>query len=479
MAKKLQKLINIFCWVPFVISFAGYFYMDGGEGVDALSAWEAVYASLALYFINPVADNQNFLIMTGKFLSLIVTTSVLLSAITFFMGSFSKWWKRHYKDSAAIYTDCELGKTVCAGCKHGFISDNADDGSLEFEKTNNHFLIFSDDKKAVKLLNSADDLPTDKNVYVLLNEIDTGLLNSKKHNIHYFNINDIIAREYWKQYNLYDDIKGEDKRFKIAILGFDPIGKHIFKQAFLSNIYDLDQSIEYHIWGADPFYKDFLNGLNCANNDKIVIHEGDWINEVSEIIKADRVIVTAENDINAIQILIGASPTLKIHAFSREGDAFAKIFENDNIRSFGDISLVLNEKTIKSEQTYLLAKLFNYDYHVSFGGGEFKEDYESEMESLWQELSPFKRSSSVARADFYWIEKRKKEEGTPEEKIWEMEHIRWCRFHYISFWHYGAEKSEKNRTHPLLVDFKDLPYSEQKKDGITCKHLEEVIDKLI
>ena len=128
------------------------------------------------------------------------------------------------------------------------------------------------------------------------------------------------------------------------------------------------------------------------------------------------------------------------------------MFESNHICSFGNVSSILNEKTIKSEQTYLMAKLFNYDYYIRANKTEMSSDYEKEMNEQWQKLSGFKRNSSIARADFYWIEKRKK---------------------------YGPQKDEERKTHPLLVDFSDLPYSEKEKDGIHNGKIMKMIEQFL
>ena len=307
------------------------------------------------------------------------------------------------------------------------------------------------------------------------------MLSARDENIHYFNINEILAREFWKTHNLYEDINNEfaGKKYKIGMIGFDSLGKSIFKQAYLNNIYSLNQCIEYHIWGADAYQITFLESLNLVNSDHIIVHREEWLEAVNTITDMNRVIISQENDINAIQVLIGANPLLNIFAFSKSGENFSKMFESNHICSFGNVSSILNEKTIKSEQTYLMAKLFNYDYYIRANKTEMSSDYEKEMNEQWQKLSGFKRNSSIARADFYWIEKRKKNEGTSEEDIWEMEHIRWCRFHYINHWVYGPQKDEERKTHPLLVDFSDLPYSEKEKDGIHNGKIMKMIEQFL
>lgn len=87
MIAKIEKIIKWFFWVPFVLAFIGYFWADGGAGCVNLSVVEALYASAALYFVNPVADNANTWILTAEVLAIIVTTSVIISVVSALFGN--------------------------------------------------------------------------------------------------------------------------------------------------------------------------------------------------------------------------------------------------------------------------------------------------------------------------------------------------------------------------------------------------------
>ena len=114
------------------------------------------------------------------------------------------------------------------------------------------------------------------------------------------------------------------------MIGFDSLGKSIFKQAYLNNIYSLTQCIEYHIWGADAYQITFLESLNLVNSDHIIVHREEWLEAVNTITDMNRVIISQENDINAIQVLIGENPLLNIFAFSKSGENFSKMFSSMN-----------------------------------------------------------------------------------------------------------------------------------------------------
>ena len=50
-----------------------------------------------------------------------------------------------------------------------------------------------------------------------------------------------------------------------------------------------------------------------------------------------------------------------------------------------------------------------------------------------------------------------------------LEHIRWCRYHYLNNWEYGVPPDGKNkdidkRIHKDLIDYEELTAEEKKKD---------------
>ena len=55
------------------------------------------------------------------------------------------------------------------------------------------------------------------------------------------------------------------------------------------------------------------------------------------------------------------------------------------------------------------------------------------------------------------------------EKLAELEHIRWCRYHYLNNWHYGIPENGKTkdlekRIHCDLVPYSDLNEEAKERD---------------
>ena len=55
------------------------------------------------------------------------------------------------------------------------------------------------------------------------------------------------------------------------------------------------------------------------------------------------------------------------------------------------------------------------------------------------------------------------------ELLSELEHIRWCRYHYLNNWRYGVPENGKRKypvqkIHADLVTYRDLTEGEKEKD---------------
>ena len=136
-----------------------------------------------------------------------------------------------------------------------------------------------------------------------------------------------------------------------------------------------------------------------------------------------------------------------------------------------DLSLLLEDTM------YLRAKRINLRYAHLYQG---TEETEKNMETEWNKLDTFTRYSNISAADYHEMRLMmlkaqglpdRTEELTPEtmELLAELEHIRWCRYHYLNNWRCGQPDNGKNkdpeqRIHTLLYPYGELPEAEKEKD---------------
>lgn len=487
---KLLHAIKEKCpWISYVLSVVPFVVGCIGYAKEGLSFWETVYAALAVYFVNPVNDMTNGYILFAEITSVLVVASIILSVLRYAYSKMGHFFIRLSKDATVVYTDNEMGQAVGETVRHGYVmyTDPDDDenkiNKLKAEKVRNHIVMFTDDMDNVSFISKNEKKLQGDNVYLMLRDVDPTLLDAvdeSKMNLHFFNVYDVLARDYWKKYNLYDRRKGT---IKIAIIGFDQVGNAIFKYGYLNNIFSLVQSVEYHIWGASPAEVAFLNTLHTMNDDKIIVHDRGWEEDIEDLAQMDRVIYTfLDGTIELIQFVLYVNPLAEIHCYSDTPAGLAKLYLSDKIVAFGDMKEILTEESIENERLYRQGKLFNYDYSLRYSNSQPAQDFEEAAEREWKKLNGFFKSSNIARADHYWIEQRLKADGEfdeDSEDAWRIEHIRWSRFYYVNHWTYAKERDNARRKHHLLVPYEELEYSEKAKDGIYSDVLRAEIDKLV
>ena len=125
----------------------------------------------------------------------------------------------------------------------------------------------------------------------------------------------------------------------------------------------------------------------------------------------------------------------------------------------------------------LRAKQINLRYSHLYNG---TEETPENMEKEWSSLDSFTRYSNISAADYHKIRldvmaqqclPQSADDLSPAdlEQLSELEHIRWCRYHYLNNWKQGTPvnnrvKDPVHRTHSLLRPYDTLPESEKEKN---------------
>ena len=102
------------------------------------------------------------------------------------------------------------------------------------------------------------------------------------------------------------------------------------------------------------------------------------------------------------------------------------------------------------------------------------------LEQEWSRLDGFTRYSNVSAADYHemrlrmldtlgWPADGEKLSAAQLEYLAELEHIRWCRYHYLNNWRWGkpengARKDPAKRIHADLIPYGELSDQEKQKD---------------
>lgn len=478
MKKKIYTVLLFVAMLTFGLT--GYYFSQGLRSFSDF--YEAIYATIALCFVNPVSDVNNGYVYAAKALGVVVAASIILSFLKSISAALAHRLVAFHKDSTAVYTDSEYGELAAENLAHGFISTK----ESGVEKTKCHIVMYEDDEKNINFYSA--NMNKKGKFYVLLNDMDTTLFGGDfGNNACFFNINEMLARKYWRENSFYEDIKTK-KDLKVAIVGCGKVGRAIFKYGFLNNIYALDQHIEYHLWGCTPEdAKFFGSDLATDNDDCVIAHDEDYHFAYDTLKEMDRIIIADIDDkMYVLQQLLYKSNDLNIHIYAGKESSYSFLAAK-NVKAFGDIKNILTEDNIKKDNLYRMGKLFNYDYTLSTSGGDsasqtgISEKLEQDMEEAWRKLSGFHKASSLARADHYWIERQLKLDGIPftDEDFMRMEHLRWDRFHFANHWTYDPVRDNSKRKHHLLVPFDKLSDKDKSKDAVNSKILLDEIERIV
>ena len=479
--KLFEKLLKRFFWVPLILGVIGY-YVEG-----EMDIWHCIYASMALYFVNPINDMDNVAILIAEILAVLVTTSVVLSILGSVVKYLGRFFIRLSDDATVVYGDSIYAESLSDRLHRGYHVQSP----KAPEKVRDHILMYEKDTDALRFLEQYRDRLKDDRVYLILNTADTYLLaDTKGTGIHYQSLSELCARRFWRQYDLYDRVVNEKKSVRIAIIGTGSVGMSIFRYGYLNNVYTTTQHIEYHIFGANAAQKCELKKLVMVNDDAIFCHDEEYF-EYDGLSEMDMCIVSSsdsgvkgavgedDEDIAIILARLLHYPSRSIIYVYEEGNLkYEDIYASDRIVTFGAIDDLLTEDGIKNEPLDLAAKLFNYDYELRAAGEQSKDNYVEEAEKYWQGLNGFFRGSNVARADHHYIEMKREAEGAEDEEIWDVEHTRWCRYYYINGWEYNEKRDNSMKKHHLLIPYDELELSEKKKDGIYDERLKKEIERI-
>lgn len=292
-------------------------------------------------------------------------------------------------------------------------------------------------------------------------------------NICFFHPYDSCARSYWSNHPLMSDEK------TIVIIGFGNYGMSMLERAILTNIYEAESAVSYHIFGD---YERFLRihsnldavfGVNEAREgrDSLFFHDESWAEAHDLIACADRIIICEDSDEAGWDIL------WKIRRYyGNKGRIDLR-----NSRKAPGISYFGGDDEIFTVDQIVRAKL---NYTARLMNDLYRRSVENSLD--WNELSDALKQSKIAVADHLYVKLgiltgdrhfgeidgrlcRKAYDAYLEaasdpdglDRLRHIEHERWMRFYCYYNWKYGPEKNVELREDPLIMDYDRLDDSQK------------------
>ena len=430
--KIIPFFLGIYCYYPF--------FLKNGTSIYPFA--DSIYSSLKLYYgCVESGVSVGIELQIARFLALAATLSILINAFNKLQDILNRA-KLISHDTAVVY-----GSSVYAEYLYNSLprSQRVKGGSEVIDHAEKYILMFSSDKENLGFYNDNYGRLAGKKIYLLLESTTRQCIDDPK--ITVFSIAENCARQYWKQFPV-------ERSEKIAVIGFGSVGQNILTFGLQMNLIDPKQHFEYHIFGDASDFRKMHTELNTMLPDEIIFYD-EGIGSINDLSDFDRVIICGdenENITTVAKLLEFLSGRPKLYVYAPNGDIITKLFGSDDLYCFGlasetaSIDMILNESSMENARR-------QHNFYVSQYGGV-----------PWEKLDAFKRYSNVSSADYLYMIKSLSDKNVPLDILAELEHMRWCRYHYLHNWKYGDKRNDKERIHNCLVPFSCLSEDERRKD---------------
>ena len=147
---KIRKWIIRLAWVPLIFGVAGYHFV--GDAVNGTMGFmESLYATIALYFMNPDSDISNIYVIAAKYTSFLVVADVMFAVFEALQHSLQHIISNRFQDSTAVYTDNEdMRRAITDHFRHSYPGDT-ERHQYRLENAKDHIIMFEDDMKNLEI----------------------------------------------------------------------------------------------------------------------------------------------------------------------------------------------------------------------------------------------------------------------------------------------------------------------------------------
>lgn len=466
MKKALTRAAKVLLFLfPLILGMIGLWALAGESFQDAL------FSCVSMYVLNYGDEPPNLLVELARWLAPLTTASQILMALRAIRNQVLGLVRYLMGNGVAVYGP-EAERAQVAE-KLGSRGIQGTDKVIPARQ----YILLGNDGDSFELCRRILQQRPDADVFLRCPDVQPQSVASPR--LHLFSPEETAARLFWKEHCLYLCSREHGHKLKIVLLGFGTLGENLLYCGLLDNIFAPGQRIEYHVFGGGGRFSAVHTQLGQID-DPVRFHEEPWWDDLDLLNSAQLVLLLPQKDQASIaRDLLLAVRGPRLMAFPGDPTA-ALLAETGGLELFPWLERALEPENILQDTLFAQAKQINLRYAKLYGG---VEENDKNREAEWDKLDAFTRYSNISCADYHEIRLKMLEEmglpadaGLPAatmELLAELEHIRWCRYHYLNNWRRGSgkdgRKDPKARLHPDLIPYGELadkPDKEKDRENI-------------
>lgn len=449
--------------LPLILGMIGLWGMAGEPLLDAL------FNCVSMYVLNYGDPPANLFVELARWLAPITTVSgmmLALRAIRDQVYCLARCWTG---DCVVIYGPADVGAQLVERLGRKAIL-----GGDRLLPAHRYILLGDDGTAFDRYRQIARSHPVAE---VFLQCADVRPQSISSPHLHLFSLEENAARLFWKEHSLYSLSASHAHQLTIVLLGFGPLGENLLSYGLLDNIFHPDQRIEYHIFGGEDRFSCVHTQLDQLC-DPVIFHTEPWW-EALDLLHRSHLTLLLPQEAHASQAqeLLLAVPAQNLVIFTDDSPTVDLLARDNDLETFSWLRQALDPSIILQDALLGQAKQINLHYAHLYNN---TEETPAAREAAWAALDSFTRYSNISCADYHdirldmlgvlnWPTDPAQLTADQIEQLAELEHIRWCRYHYLNNWRLGTpengrRKDPERRLHTDLIPYQELDESSKEKD---------------
>lgn len=457
--------------VPFLLGVIGYLQAEPHAYLDAF------YSAIRLYGMECDAEHPTFLLELARWTAPLATATAFFWVLHTISQTLQTKCALHRQDTIVIYGDSTAAHYLEENINHAAHRRRALLAKQFFPARTYLFMADQDEENLLQFSEWLERFPPESKIYLRLEDFSEHTLEYGQLDLCVFGLSERLAQHYWQEQASWIctacRTSSAENPVRIGLVGDGISAEKLLYHGLLSNLYAVEQAMEYHLFGNWEEYQALHQDWNniAGPGDRVIFHTGPWYRHVSLLPEMGRLIICDDDqrqNLHIAQRIQTLLPGCTLDLLIRDDHLLHTAILPRSISLFGSYNRLCTETGILQDALLSQAKAQHAAYCAAH----------PDQATPWEALDAFTRYSNVSSSFFERVnvplirmanDNRSQEQV--RELLSELEHIRWCRYHYLSNWSYKPGKKDRAaRTHSDLIPYKQLSKEDQQKDWDALQH---------